>query len=180
VDDIICNMYSYANAGAIDNVLEADEAARNMREQSMRSNKVRDCWAKGSAAVSGWLSIGNSYSAEIVGMSGFDAVIIDLQHAMTDIQTMITMLQALSATPAVPFVRVPGLEPSVIMKALDAGSYGIICPLINSAGEAQALVAASSYPPLGGRSFGPARALLYCVEDYAENENSTEVRLAIN
>ena len=145
----------------------------------MRSNTVRDCWAAGQAAISGWLSIGNSYSAEIVGMSGFDAVTVDLQHAMTDIGAMIPMLQAISATPAVPFVRVPGLEPSVIMKSLDAGAYGIICPLINSAAEAEALVAASSYPPRGGRSFGPARGLLYGGADYAEHANATIVRLAM-
>ena len=145
----------------------------------MRSNKVRDCWAAGQPAVSGWLSIGNSYSAEIVGMGGVDAVTIDLQHAMTDVGAMIPMLQAISATPATPFVRVPGLEPSVVMKALDAGAYGIICPLINSAEEAEVLVAASSYPPRGRRSFGPARGLLYGGPDYASQANATIVRLAM-
>jgi 4-hydroxy-2-oxoheptanedioate aldolase len=145
----------------------------------MRSNKVRDCWAEGRAAVSGWLSIGNSYSAEIVGMSGVDCVTIDLQHAMTDVSDMIVMLQAISATPAAPFVRVPNAEPGVIMKALDAGSYGIICPLVNSADDARALVHAASYPPAGGRSFGPSRGLLYGGPDYATHANDTIVRLAM-
>lgn len=145
----------------------------------MRPNKVREVWASGKAAVSGWLSIGNSYSAEIVGMSGVDCVTVDLQHAMTDIQTMIGMLQAISATPACPFVRVPSVEASTIMKVLDAGSYGIICPLVNSAAEARALVHASSYPPRGGRSFGPSRGLLYGGADYATHANETVVRLAM-
>lgn len=145
----------------------------------MRPNKVRDIWATGGAALSGWLSIGNSYSAEIVGMSGVDCVTVDLQHAMTDIQAMIGMLQALSATPATPFVRVPSIEASTIMKSLDAGAYGIICPLVNSAAQARSLVAASSYPPIGERSFGPARGLLYGGADYAERANDTIVRLAM-
>jgi len=145
----------------------------------MRPNKVREIWANGDAAISGWLSIGNSYSAEIVGMSGVDCVTVDLQHAMTDFQTMIGMLQAISATPACPFVRVPSVEASTIMKVLDAGSYGIICPLVNTAAEARALVVASSYPPQGGRSFGPSRGLLYGGADYPAHANDTIVRLAM-
>lgn len=145
----------------------------------MRPNKVRECWIEGRAAISGWLSISNSYSAEIVGMSGVDCVTIDLQHGMTDISDMIVMLQAISATPAVPFVRVPNTESGVIMKALDAGSYGVICPLVNSPEDARALVDASSYPPLGGRSFGPSRGLLYGGPDYAQRANETIVRFAM-
>jgi 4-hydroxy-2-oxoheptanedioate aldolase len=145
----------------------------------MRPNRVRQRWSSGQAAVSGWLSFGNSYSAEIVGMSGVDCATVDLQHAMTDVSDMIVMLQAISATPATPFVRVPGLEPAIIMKALDAGSYGVICPLVNSAGDAAELVRASSYPPAGGRSFGPARGLLYGGPDYAQHANETIVRLAM-
>jgi len=145
----------------------------------MRPNRVRQRWAEGEVAVSGWLSLGNSYSAEIVGWGGVDCVTVDLQHAMTDIGTMIGMLQAISATPATPFVRVPNGDPSTIMKVLDAGSYGIICPLINSPAEAKALVHASSYPPKGGRSFGPARGLLYGGSDYTEHANETIVRLAM-
>ena len=145
----------------------------------MRPNKVRECWMEDRPAISGWLSIGNSYTAEIVGMSGVDCVTIDLQHAMTDISDMIVMLQAISATPAVPFVRVPNTEPGVIMKALDAGSYGVICPLVNSPEDARALVDASSYPPLGGRSFGPSRGLLYGGSDYAQQANETIIRFAM-
>jgi 4-hydroxy-2-oxoheptanedioate aldolase len=145
----------------------------------MRPNKVRECWARRSPAISGWLSIGNSYSAEIVGMSGVDCVTVDLQHAMLDVADMITMLQAISATPATPFVRVPSAEPSIVMKALDAGSYGLICPLVNSADQAREFVHASLYPPRGGRSFGPARGLLYGGADYAQHANDTIVRLAM-
>ncbi|WP_321852326.1 HpcH/HpaI aldolase family protein [Burkholderia diffusa] len=145
----------------------------------MRPNKVRECWEHGRAAVSAWLSIGNSYSAEMIGWSGVDCVTVDLQHGMTDVQTMIGMLQAISATPATPFVRVPDSDPALLMKALDAGAYGVICPMINSAAQARAFVAATRYPPHGDRSFGPSRGLLYGGPDYFEHADRTIVRLAM-
>lgn len=145
----------------------------------MRNNLIRDAWAKGESAVCAWLSIGNSYSAEIAGWAGYDCVLVDLQHGMTDTLTMIGMLQAISATPATPIVRVPSNDPVVIMKALDSGAYGIICPMVNSAAEARDFVAATRYPPLGNRSFGPARGLLYGGEDYFAHADGSIVRLAM-
>ena len=145
----------------------------------MRPNKVLECWADGRAAVSGWLAIGNSYSAEIVGWSGVDCVTVDLQHGMTDVQQMIVMLQAISATPATPFVRVPSCDPTIMMKALDAGAYGLICPMVNTVEEAQAFVSATHYPPRGLRSFGPTRGLLYGGPDYFQHADQTIVRLAM-
>src|SRR5215471_11257458 len=127
----------------------------------MRSSRIRERWAAGEPAICAWLSIGSSYGAELAGWSGVDGVLVDLQHGMADVQTMIGMLQAISATPATPFVRVPSCEPPIIMKALDAGAYGIVCPMINSVAEAKVFVAATCYPPKGMRSFGPARGLLY-------------------
>lgn len=145
----------------------------------MRANKVRELWQANEPAVCAWLSIGNTYSAEIAGWSGADCVLVDLQHGMTDVQTMIGMLQAISTTPATPFVRVPSLDQPLIMKALDAGAYGIVCPMIDSPEEAEALVAATRYPPAGLRSFGPARALLYGGSDYFTGADATLVRLAM-
>jgi len=145
----------------------------------MRANKVRDRWVARQAAISTWLSIGNSYSAEIVGWTGADCVTVDLQHGMTGIQTMVSMLQAISATPATPFVRVTSVDPPLLMKALDAGAYGVICPMIDTAEQARQLVEATTYPPQGLRSFGPARGLLYGGMDYFTHANATVVRLAM-
>jgi 4-hydroxy-2-oxoheptanedioate aldolase len=145
----------------------------------MRSNNIRDVWARGEPAVSAWLSIGNSYTAEIAGWAGYDSVLVDLQHGMTGIGTMIAMLQAISATPATPIVRVPSCDPALIMKALDAGAFGIICPMIDNACEARTFVSATRYPPLGNRSFGPARGLLYGGSDYPAHANDLIVRLGM-
>src|SRR6476660_7292123 len=89
------------------------------RGTTLRKNKVREIWAHGCCAVNGWLSIPSSYSAEGVAHQGFDSVTIDLQHGMTDVQAAIGMLQAISATDAMPLVRVGGNDPVAIMKMLD-------------------------------------------------------------
>lgn len=145
----------------------------------MRASGLRDRWQQGKAATMAWLSIGNSYVAEMAGCSGSDAVLVDLQHGMTDIGVMIGMLQAIATTPATPLVRVPSCDPPLLMKSLDAGAYGIVCPMIDSVAEAEAFVAATRYPPLGNRSFGPARGLLYGGADYFDNADRTIVRLAM-
>ena len=90
---------------------------------------------------------------------GWDTLTIDLQHGVIDYQAMVTMLQAIRTTPTVPIVRVPWLEPGILMKTLDAGAYGVICPMVNTREDAQKLVAWTNYAPRGTRSFGPVRAL---------------------
>lgn len=90
---------------------------------------------------------------------------VDMQHGLVDYQMMLTMLQAMQASPAPKFVRIPWNDPGIAMKALDAGAAGIICPMINTADEARALVRATRYAPLGARSYGPTRAAMLH-EDY--------------
>ena len=145
----------------------------------MRENRLRSIWKSGGAAINGWLAIGNSFSAETMAHQGWDALTIDLQHGMVDYQAMVPMLQAISTTDTVPVVRVPWLEPGILMKALDAGAYGVICPMISTREDAQRLVAYTHYAPRGTRSFGPVRAVLYGGPDYQEHANETIVTFAM-
>ena len=145
----------------------------------MRPNTLRSIWAAGSAAVNGWLAIPNSFSAETMAHQGWDSLTIDLQHGVVDYTSMVPMLQAISTTPTVPVVRVPWLEPGILMKALDAGAYGVICPMVNSRDDAAKLVAWTHYAPRGTRSFGPVRALLYGGADYPQHANDTIVTFAM-
>jgi 4-hydroxy-2-oxoheptanedioate aldolase len=145
----------------------------------MRENRLRTLWRNDQAAVNGWLAIANSFSAETMAHQGWDSLTIDLQHGVIDYQAMVTMLQAISTTPTVPVVRVPWLEPGIIMKSLDAGAYGIICPMVNTREDAQKLVAYSHYAPRGTRSFGPVRATLYGGADYPSHANDTVVVFAM-
>ena len=137
----------------------------------MRENKLRALWAQGKPALNGWLAIPNGFAAEVMAHQGWDTLTIDMQHGLIDDAALVTMLQAIQSTPCMPIVRVPWLEPSVIMKALDAGAQTLICPMVNTREDAQKLASYVRYAPKGGRSFGPVRAALVHGADYAEKAN---------
>ena len=145
----------------------------------MRDNKLRRIWREGGAAINGWLAIPSGVSAEGMAHQGWDSLTIDMQHGLVDYTNAVPMLQAISTTETVPLARVPWLEPGIIMKALDAGAYGIICPMINSREDAERFVGACRYAPQGYRSFGPTRALLYAGADYPEHANETVLAIAM-
>jgi len=145
----------------------------------MRENRLRALWKTDQPASSSYLTIPDSLSAETMAHQGWDSLIIDLQHGGADYTAMFSMLQAISTTPTVPVVRVPWLEPGILMKALDAGAYAVICPMVNTRQDAENLVAWTHYPPLGTRSFGPLRAALYGGADYSARANDTIVVFAM-
>ena len=139
----------------------------------MRPNTLREIWARGEAVVNGWLSIPSSFAAEVMAHQGFDSLVVDMQHGVIDYDTAIPLLQAISTTPVIPLARVPWNDPARLMKILDAGAYGIICPMVNTPEEADALVRACKYPPRGYRSWGPVRASIYAGgTDYATRANA--------
>ena len=137
----------------------------------MRENTLRSMWARGDAVVNGWLAIPSAFSAEVMAHQGFDSLTVDMQHGVVDYQVAVTMLQAVSTTPTVPLARVPWNDPGRLMKILDAGVYGVICPMISTPEQAEALVQACKYPPRGYRSWGPVRASLYAGADYGDHAN---------
>ncbi|WP_420641507.1 HpcH/HpaI aldolase family protein [Candidatus Leptofilum sp.] len=145
----------------------------------MRPNRLRVLLAEGKTAVNGWLHIPSSWSAEVMAHAGWDSVTIDLQHGLTDYETAVTMLQAIATTDTVPLARSTWNDPAQIMRLLDAGAYGIICPMINTRAEAEAFVGACRYPPMGYRSLGPTRARVYAGADYAQHANETLLTLAM-
>lgn len=132
----------------------------------MRENKLKRLWEQGRPALGGWLTAPSSFSAEVFAHAGFDWLCIDMQHGLIDYGDAVHMLQAISTTPTTPVVRVPWNEPGVIMRALDAGAYAVIVPMVNSRAEAEAAVAACRYAPRGIRSYGPVRAVYYSGRDY--------------
>ena len=132
----------------------------------MRPNHVLRSWRNGGQTVGAWLTVNSAFSAEVMANQGFDWLCIDAQHGLLDYTDAVHMLQAISTTDTIPFVRVPWNDPATIMKMLDAGSYGVVVPLVNNRAEAEAAVAACRYPPLGIRSYGPVRAAIYGGADY--------------
>lgn len=137
----------------------------------MRENRLKTIWKRGDTVVNGWLSIPTAFTAEVMAHQGFDSLTVDMQHGVVDYQAAVSMFQGISTTGVVPLARVPWNDPAYLMKILDAGAYGVICPMINTREQAEALVAACKYPPRGYRSFGPVRASIYAGTDYVDHAN---------
>lgn len=144
-----------------------------------RENLLLASWRAGKATLNGWLAIPEPCTAEAMAHCGWDSLTIDLQHGLIDYQRALGMLIGISTTPTVPLVRVPWLDEGIVMKMLDAGAYGIICPMINTRADAERLARACRYPPRGIRSFGPIRASLYAGDDYERRANETVLAIAM-
>lgn len=145
----------------------------------MRKNKLKELFKNGKPIINTWLAVPSSFSAEVMANQGWDSVTIDMQHGLVDYPNAVKMLQAISTTDTVPLTRVNWNEPGQIMKILDAGSYGVICPMVSNRNEAERFVQACQYPPNGYRSFGPVRASLYGGADYAKNADTEILKLAM-
>ncbi len=144
----------------------------------MSKTKLRTLWNSNKPVLNGWLQIDCPLTAEIMSRQGYDTITIDMQHGIIGYTGSVSMLQSMHSSGVTPIVRVPWLEPSSIMKALDAGAYGIICPMINNRAEAEKLVSYMRYPPLGSRSFGPTRHNII-ENDYFEKANSEVICIAM-
>lgn len=145
----------------------------------MIANRLKQLWAEGRPTINGWCSIGNPFTAEIMAAQGYDSLTIDMQHGALDYSHLLPMFQAMRASGAVLMARVPWLEPGIIMKALDAGAYGIICPMVNTAEDAARFVSYMRYPPLGSRSFGPTRVSFAAGANYGGEANDNMLAFAM-
>ena len=145
----------------------------------MRKNKLKEMFKEGKPIVNGWLQIPSGFSAEVMAHQGWDSCTIDMQHGVVDYVNALNMLQAISTTNVTPLARVNWNEPGQIMKILDAGCYGVICPMVSNRKEAENFVKACLYPPKGYRSYGPIRGLLYGGSDYGKYANDEIIKLAM-
>ena len=137
----------------------------------MKKNVLKELISKGTPCLNGWVAVPNGFQAETYAAQGWDSVTIDMQHGSNDINDIVPLLQAIQLAGPTAMVRVPWNEPGSIMRVLDAGAYGVICPMINTKAEAEALVSAGRYPPMGARSNGPFRASQFAGSDYLQHAN---------
>ena len=121
------------------------------------SNPIRRIWNKNNCAIGGWVLGTDPIMAEAVALAGFDWICIDMQHGWIGFETLPKLIQAVSLTGAIPIVRVPANQTWLIGKALDAGAYGVMVPLVNTEQQARDAVAACRYMPAGVRSIGAYR-----------------------
>jgi 4-hydroxy-2-oxoheptanedioate aldolase len=117
---------------------------------------MQEKWATGGVALGAWISTREPLLAEAAAVAGYDYVCIDMQHGLQSYEHVVTMLYAMARTDTTPIVRVPWNEPGIIGRVLDAGAYGVIVPMVNTADDARAAVSSCFYGPKGTRSMGPA------------------------
>jgi 2-keto-3-deoxy-L-rhamnonate aldolase RhmA len=127
------------------------------------------------------IALSDPIVAEILGLAGFDWLVIDTEHAANSEQTVRGMLQAAVHTPAVALARPLRYDPDHIRRFLDLGSPGVLCPFINTREEAEALVRACRYPPAGIRGYGPRRAAGcgFSVDEYMATANESLIVVPI-
>jgi 4-hydroxy-2-oxoheptanedioate aldolase len=114
---------------------------KNLKKRLKQGDTLNGCW----------LNLGSSLTAEIVGLSGFDWVLIDMEHGAGSESDVLHQLQALEHTSASPIIRVESFERQRIHRMLDLGAEGIMCPRINTAEEARKFANGLHYPPEGVR-----------------------------
>ncbi|MCG5235320.1 2-dehydro-3-deoxyglucarate aldolase [Xanthobacter oligotrophicus] len=126
-----------------------------------------------------WSALGSHITTEVLGLAGFDWLLLDSEHAPNDVLSLIPQLMALKDSRSAPVVRVAWNDPVLLKRLLDAGFYNFLIPFVQSAEEARAAVAATRYPPAGVRGISVAqRSNRYgTVKDYLAkiNENITVV-----
>jgi len=137
-------------------------------------NPVKLKLKSGGRTIGAFLQIMSPVSAEILSGSGFDWLIVDLEHAPGDFANLQLQLQAMNGSGVVPFARAPWNDEVAIKRILDTGVMGVLVPYVNTRAEAEAAVAACKYPPQGVRGVaGSPRAAGYTgnVSDYLASAN---------
>ncbi len=120
-----------------------------------------------------WLALGSPITTEVMGLAGFDWLLLDAEHAPNDVLSLIPQLMALKDSPSAPVVRPPWNDAVAIKRLLDAGFYNFLIPFVETAGQARAAVAATRYPPQGVRGVSVSqRSNRYgAVDDYFAKVN---------
>jgi 2-dehydro-3-deoxyglucarate aldolase len=120
-------------------------------------NSFRRDLLAGKSLIGCWSSLANATTTEILGLAGFDWLLLDGEHAPNDVGTFIPQLMALKDSPSAPVVRPPWNDAVIIKRLLDAGFYNFLIPFVESEAEARAALAATHYPPAGSRGVSVAQ-----------------------
>lgn len=124
-------------------------------------NPLRAILDGGGIALGAWCTLPTSFTCELIGTTGVDYGVVDMQHGLAAYSDLVPMLQGLSLGGLTPIVRTPFADRGLAQRALDAGALGLIIPMVNDPETARDAVGMCRYPPLGERSFGPIRSRLH-------------------
>ncbi|OON39599.1 2-dehydro-3-deoxyglucarate aldolase [Izhakiella australiensis] len=140
-------------------------------------NRFRQRLLAGETLIGSWCALANPITTEILGLAGFDWLVLDGEHAPNDVTTFVPQLMALKGSPSAPVVRPPSNEPIIIKRLLDIGFYNFLIPFVETAEEATRAVASTRYPPAGirGVSVSHRSNMFGTVPDYngTVNDNIT-------
>lgn len=114
-------------------------------------NRFRQDLIAGKQLIGCWCSLANPITTEVLGVAGFDWILLDNEHAPNDVRSLIPQLMALKDSVSAPVVRPSWNDPVEIKQLLDAGFYNFLIPFVEDAGQARQAVAATRYPPQGVR-----------------------------
>jgi len=116
-----------------------------------RPNRLKARVLAGERSLGTWLQSGAPTFAEMAAAAGFDFFIIDQEHGLGSLEEAVAMMRAASGGEATVVVRVPSSEPVYLKRLVDAGVEGVLVPMVESAEQARAIVAACRFPPRGTR-----------------------------
>ncbi len=120
-----------------------------------------------------WSIISSPIVVEILALSGFDFLILDMEHGIYDQTALDACIRACEAAGCAPIVRVPGINPSAAQWALDMGAHGIVVPQVGDAASARMAVGMTKFAPVGTRGYNPFTR----VADYAAPSNNQTGKL---
>jgi 4-hydroxy-2-oxoheptanedioate aldolase len=121
----------------------------------MRRNTVKRALAAGRPIIGTWINIADAGTARIMARAGFDYLTLDMEHAACDWEKASVIFGFIAEAGCVPLCRIPENTTENVKRALDAGAWGIVAPMVNTAAQAQVVIDAARYPPQGLRSVGP-------------------------
>lgn len=120
----------------------------------MKTNPVKQKLKQGQPSFGTWLSLGSLHATRVLARSGYDWLTLDMEHGPFDWSQAAMLFAAIADAGCVPLCRVPEGDHYCIKRALDAGAFGIVAPMVDTVEQAQRIIAAAKYPPLGNRSVG--------------------------
>ena len=120
----------------------------------MKTNPVKLKLRAGQPSFGTWLSLGDLYATRVIARLGFDWLTLDIEHSPIDWSQAAAIFACIADAGGVPLARVPEGSHSYIKRALDAGAWGIVVPMVDTVEQAKTAIAAAKYPPTGNRSLG--------------------------
>jgi 4-hydroxy-2-oxoheptanedioate aldolase len=136
---------------------------------NLPENPFKRALRAGRPQIGLWSSLSSNYTVEVIAGAGFDWILLDTEHSPSDLENVLTQLQAAAPYPSHPVVRVPWNDRVTIKRVLDIGAQSLLVPYVSSAAEARSAVSYTRYPPAGVRGVaGTTRATRFGrVQDYA-------------